>query len=393
MDFAFTPEQTAFRMELRAWLRDNLPAGWGGTFQGPEDPHENAEFRRAWDRKIYEAGYNAVHWPKEYGGRELSIFHTLIVSEELGRVAAPEPFNTAGTETAGPLLMGAGTDAQKARFLPRIAAVEDIWCQGFTEPEAGSDLSSLKTRAVRDGDAWVIEGRKIWTSHAREADWCVLLARTDPDARTSGALTVFAVPMHTPGIEVRPLRQITGRADFNEILFDNARIPADSPIGAVNDGWRVANQSVARERTLIRLYRQARFQNEFEHVFRAAMTRRRGAGVVADDADFQQQAAEIFAMLRIFRIQNLRLLSRLEAGETVGAEASFLRLLWTEARQKIGQLGLDVLGEDAVLNDGETCGEGRFQDVYFSSRADTIVAGTAQIQRNIVAERILGLPR
>ncbi|MGE0383369.1 MAG: acyl-CoA dehydrogenase family protein [Gammaproteobacteria bacterium] len=392
MDFSFTPEQEAYRARLRAWLSRNLPAGWGGTFNGPEDPLECAEFRKAWERRLHAAGYAALHWPREYGGQGLSVTHTLILHEELGRVAAPEPFNIIGIETAGPMLLAIGTPEQKARHLPRIVAVEECWCQGFTEPEAGSDLTAISTRAERDGDAWVVNGRKIWTSQAHAADYCCLLARTDPAAKYSKGITVFAVPMKTPGIHLRPLAQLNGRAEFNEILFENARIPLDSHLGPVNEGWRVANEAVAKERAMIRLYRQARFQNEFEHMLRAAAAAPRGRRLT-ESGDFRQKLAVIHSLLRIHRYHNLKLIARLEAGETIGAESSIVRLFWSEMRQRIGHLALDVLGPDAVLDDAGTPGEARFQDVYLMSRADTIFAGTAQIQRNVIAERVLGLPR
>lgn len=391
MDFSFTPEQQAYRMQLRAWLERNLPPGWGGDYNGPEDPHECAAFRKAWERTLHGAGYTAIHWPKEYGGQGLSITHTLIVNEELGRVGAPEPFNIIGMETAGPMLLAIGTPEQKARFLPRIAAVEECWCQGFTEPEAGSDLGAITTTAVQDGNEWVINGRKIWTSQAHAADWCCLLARTDPPAKYKG-MTIFMVPMKTPGITLTPLAQINGRPEFNEMLFEDVRIPLNHHFGPVNEGWRVANEAVAKERAMIRLYRQARFQNEFEHMLRAALAKPQGRDL-AGDSHFRQQLAEVWSLLRIHRLHNLKLLARLEAGETIGAESSILRLFWSEMRQKIGHLGLDVLGTDLMIDDAGSVGETRFQDIYFMSRADTIFAGTAQIQRNVIAERLLGLPR
>jgi len=393
MDFAFTEEQRAFREELRSWLRQNLPESWKQTHGARVEETAGHEYRREWERKLFEAGYAAMHWPKEYGGRGLTVYHSLIVSEELGRAGAPEPFNTSGLETAGPLLMANGSDEQKRTLLPRIPAVQDIWCQGFTEPEAGSDLAAVRTSARRQGDGWLINGRKIWTSHAHEADWCILLARSDPEAKTAKAMTVFAVPMSTKGVTVRPLAQLNGKTDFNEILFEDVLIPGDSNIGPVNDGWRVATLSVARERALIRLYRQALFQNEFEHIYRVAMNTERRGRPLSEDSNFRQQAADIYALLRIFRAQNLRVISRVDAGETIGSEASFLRLLWTEMRQKIGHLGLEVLGSEAAFEGAETSGNGRFQNTYFVSRADTIFAGTSQIQRNIIAERVLGLPR
>lgn len=391
MDFSFTPDQQAYRLCLRSWLEANLPPGWGGDYNGPEDPRECAGFRKAWERKLHSAGYTAIHWPREYGGQGLSITHTLIVSEELGRVGAPEPFNIIGMETAGPMLLAIGTAEQKARFLPKIAAVEEFWCQGFTEPEAGSDLGAITTMAVRDGGEWVVNGRKIWTSQAHAADWCCLLARTDPEARYKG-MTVFMVPMDSPGITLRPLAQINGRPEFNEMLFEDVRIPLDHHFGPVNEGWQVANGAVAKERAMIRLYRQARFQNEFEHMLRAAIKRPQGRRLV-EEGWFRQQLAEVWSLLRIHRIHNLKLLARLEAGETIGAESSILRLFWSEMRQKIGHLGLEVLGTDLLVDDLDSVGESRFQDIYFMSRADTIFAGTAQIQRNVIAERLLGLPR
>lgn len=391
MDFSFTPEQHKYRLRLRTWLEASLPSGWGGDYNGPEDPHESAEFRKAWERKLYDAGYTATHWPKAYGGQGLSITHTLIVNEELGRAAAPEPFNIIGMETAGPMFLAIGTPEQKARFLPKIAAIEECWCQGFTEPEAGSDLGAITTTAVRDSNHWVINGRKVWTSQAHAADWCCLLARTDTEARYKG-LTVFMVPMKAPGITLRPLAQINRRSEFNEMLFENVRIPFDHHFGPVNEGWRVANQAVAKERAMIRLYRQARFQNEFEHMLRAAVARPQGRRL-AEDSHFRQKLAEVWSLLRMHRIHNLKLIARLEAGETIGAESSILRLFWSEMRQKIGHLGLDVLGMDLLVDDLDSVGESRFQDIYLMSRADTIFAGTAQIQRNVIAERLLGLPR
>jgi alkylation response protein AidB-like acyl-CoA dehydrogenase len=392
LDFSFTAEQDAYRSRLRSWLAGNLPPGWGGTYSGPEDAFESAAFRKDWERKLHRAGYTAVHWPKEHGGQGLTLTHTLIVNEELGRVAAPEPFNIIGVETAGPMIQAVGTDEQKSRFLKRIAAVEDCWCQGFTEPEAGSDLGAIRTTATREGSHWIINGRKIWTSQAHAADWCCLLARTDPSAGKYGGMTVFALPMHLPGIDLRPLAQLNGRAEFNEILFDNVRVPLDHHIGPINEGWRVATDAVAKERALIRLYRQARFQNELEHMVGVALSRPRGRAV-AEESYFRQELAAVYSLLRIHRLHNLKLVSRLEVGETIGAEASIVRLFWGELRQRIGHLGLEVLGTDAMLDDERTPGGARFQDVYLMSRADTIFAGTAQIQRNVIAERVLGLPK
>ena len=396
MDFSLSPELRAWQTGARTWVRDHLPPGWGGDFAGPRDPIEDARLRQQWERALHAAGLHVVHWPREYGGQGLSCLHHLLLNEELGAAGAPEPLNIAGLELSGPLILAAGSAAQKARFLPAMASAQEVWCQGFTEPEAGSDLAAVRTTARQEGDSWVIDGRKTWTSQAHVAQWCCLLARTDPAVARHKGLTVFAVPMDAPGVSVTPLGQINERSDFNEVLFDKVRIPLDHAIGPVHEGWRVANESVAKERAIARMYRQARFQHEFEHIVRAARQQplpgEPGRRVIEDSA-FRQRMAGIYALLRIHRVHNLRTIARLDAGEEIGAESSYIKLLWSEMRQQIGALGLDVLGPDARTNDALTPGEGRFQDVYFLSRADTIFAGTAQIQRTVIAERLLGLPR
>jgi alkylation response protein AidB-like acyl-CoA dehydrogenase len=396
MDFGFSPEQQNFRAQVRTWLQTHLPVGWRDKFSGPYDAYEDARLRLQWERTLCGAGYHVVHWPREVGGQGLPYLYHLILNEELGRVGAPEPLNIAGLELSGPLILAAGTPEQQARWLPPIAAAQEMWCQGFTEPDAGSDLAAVKTTATRDGGGWVINGRKIWTSNAHVAQWCCLLARTDASVAKHKGLTVFAVPMDTPGISLTPLRQMDGRNDFCEVQFEQVRIPPDSAVGGVNDGWRVANESVAKERAISRMYRQARFQHEFEHIVHAAMMQPTGSDPrrrVIDNEAFRQRMARIQALLRIHRVHNLQTISRLDAGEEIGAESSFIKLLWSEMRQEIGQLGIDVLGIDALFADAPVPGAGRFQEVYFASRADTIFAGTVQIQRTVVAERLLGLPK
>ncbi|GAC1573767.1 MAG: acyl-CoA dehydrogenase [Sphingomicrobium sp.] len=393
MDLAFTPEEDAYRHSLRAWLADNLPEGWGAPFSGPEDLVASARLRQDWEQNLYRAGYNGVHWPKAYGGQGLSYLHHLIVSEELGRVAAPEPVNIAGMELAGPLILAVGSEEQKRRFLPPIVAGKELWCQGFSEPNAGSDLASLTTSALRDGDHWVINGQKIWTSYAIVAQMCFLLARTDRDAPRHKGITMFLVPMGLPGIIVKPLEQINGRSEFSEVFFEDVRIPGDANLGPVNEGWRVANEVLAVERGTNRLYRQARFQNEFEQLLALALATPELRARVVEDGWFRQRLADVYALLRIHRYHNLKMISRMDAGERIGVESSFIKLFWSEMHQKLGQLAMDVLGADAALEDACTYAQGRYQEVYFTSRATTIYAGTAQVQRNIIAERLLGLPR
>lgn len=393
MDLAFSESEQRYRGKVRAWIKENLPEGWGRTVFDPEDLQESAALRQDWEQRLFRAGYNGVHWPKAYGGQGLSYLHHLIVSEELGRVAAPEPVNIAGMELAGPLILAVGNEEQKRRFLPPMVAGEELWCQGFSEPGAGSDLAALSTSATLVGDEWVINGQKIWTSYASVAQWCFLLARTDKTLPKHKGITMFLVPMGLPGMIVKPLAQINGRSEFSELFFDDVRIPAASNVGEVNEGWRVANQVLAVERGTNRLYRQARFQNEFESLLDLILSRPNLRARVAEDSWFRQQMGEVYALLRIHRYHNLKMISRMDAGEKIGAEASFLKLFWSEMHQKLGKLGIDILGTDAALADEETAGLGRFQDVYLTSRATTIYAGTAQVQRNIIAERLLGMPR
>ena len=393
LDLAFSTPEQAYRAQVRSWIAANLPAGWGGTFSGPDDLDESARLRQDWERALHQAGYNGVHWPRKYGGQGLDYLHHLIVSEELGRVAVPEPVNIAGMELAGPLILAVGTEEQKRRYLPPILACDEIWCQGFSEPGAGSDLAAIATRAERDGDTWIINGHKIWTSYASVAQWCFLLARTDRDAPRHKGITMFLVPMEVAGLTVAPLEQINGRTEFSELFFDNVRISADSNLGPVNEGWRIANEVLAVERGTNRLYRQARFQNEFEHLLDLALASRQLQGMMAPDGALRQRFARIYARLRIHRLHNLKMISRMDAGEKIGVESSCIKLFWSEMHQELGELGVDVLGPEVALDDALSPAHGRFQEVYLTSRATTIYAGTAQVQRNIIAERLLGLPR
>jgi alkylation response protein AidB-like acyl-CoA dehydrogenase len=319
----------------------------------------------------------------------------LIVAEELGRVAAPEGINTVGVELVGPILLGAGTEAQKRRYLPRILSGEEVWCQGFSEPGAGSDLAGLRTAARPDGgEEWVVEGQKIWTTQGHFADWCILLARTDPAAPKHKGLTLFLLPMRQPGITVRPLVDISGKHEVNQVFFDGARVPPGCVVGPVNEGWQTANKLLVHERGTNRIYRQARFAHEFRHMLRLAMEPDAGgARRAADDPVLRDRLAEAWIDLLAHRCHNWKLVSRITAAEPIGAEVSFIKLYWSLMHQRLAALGLDVLGGDAVLTGPHSRAEGRFPDLYLQSRAETVYAGTVQIQRNIIAERVLGLPR
>lgn len=390
MDASYTRAQNDYRLKFRRWLDQNLPQSWGGSrFRGPDDGNENAKFQAKWERQLYEAGYSGVAWPREYGGQGLSIVEYLIVNEELGRRAAPEGINAIGRELVGPILLAAGTEEQKRHYIPRILRVDDIWCQGFSEPGAGSDLAGLRTRATRDGSDWLLNGQKVWTSYAQHADWCILLARTDPAATKHRGITLFLVDMKTPGISIRPLTQITGRAEFNEVFFDDVRVPDRMRIGDVDDGWNIAVRVLGFERATTRLYRQARFMHEFEQLMSLCVANGT-ASALHENAHYRQRIGAMLAELTILRLHNMKVASRIAQGARIGPEASLIKLFWSEMHQRFADLAMDTLSALSLRTgpDAE-----RFQDVYLQSRAETIYAGTSQIQRNIIAERILGLPR
>ncbi len=387
MDVSFTPEQVAFGSEMRRWLEENLPADWGGPrFTGPADEAANARFQIDWERRLYAAGYQGIHWPRAYGGQGLSVVEHLIAAEELGRVSAPEGINTLGKELVGPIVLALGSEEQKKHYIPRLLRLDDIWCQGFSEPGAGSDLAGLRTRATRDGDQWVVNGQKLWTSFAHHANKCILLARTDPEAPKHKGLTLFLLDMETPGVTVRPLRQITGRSEFNEVFFDDVRIPAGSHLGEVNKGWDAAVGVLGFERATARFYRQARFMAEFLQLVGSLASRPEKAG----DGWYRQRAGALLAELRMHRLLNLKVASRVVNGRQIGAEASIVKLFWSEMHQRIMDFAAEVFGEEFVEDTPEA---ERFRYLYLNIRAETIYAGTSEIQRNIIGERMLGLGR
>jgi alkylation response protein AidB-like acyl-CoA dehydrogenase len=385
MDIRFTPEQEHYRQDVRGWLEANLPAGWNGI-PPHADEDENALFQMDWERRLYAAGYSGVAWPKAYGGQGLTLVEHYIFHEELGRVAAPEGVNNIGRELVGPIVLAVGSEDQKRHYIPRLLRLDDVWCQGFSEPNAGSDLASLQTRAERDGDDWVISGQKVWTSYARHSNWCILLARTDRTAPKHKDITLFLMPMDVSGITVRPLKQITGRSEFNELFLDEVRVPDGLRLGEVNDGWRVANGVLGFERATTRLYRQARFMHEL-HMLIALAKRRAPARL--DDAYFRRRLAAVYVELETVRYQNLKVISRIAHGDSIGPEASLQKLAWSEVHQSLAAFAVDLLGEDFFASEEAA----PFRHIYLQSRAETIFAGTSEIQRNIIADRVLQLPR
>jgi alkylation response protein AidB-like acyl-CoA dehydrogenase len=386
VDLRFTPAEEAFRARARAWLTENL-AGEFAPLVGrgvPGDDDDMLEGRLAWERRMGRDGWTCLSWPEEHGGRGASLIEQVIFLEEYVRAGGPGRVGHIGEGLIGPTLILFGTEAQKKRFLPPIAAGTEMWCQGYSEPNAGSDLASVQTRAVRDGDDWAVTGQKIWTSHASWADWCFVLCRTDSGAKKHEGLSYLLVPMRQPGIHVRPIRQITGTSEFNEVFFDGARAPADHVVGEVNGGWRVAMATLAFERGASTLGQQLAFEKELREI--VSVARENGA---LRDPVMRQRIAQAWIELRVMRLHALRTLSSMRRGE-LPREAMISKLSWSHWHRSLGELAMDVLGAEGMLAGGK---HERLQRLFLFSRADTIYAGSSEIQRNIIAERALGLPR
>ena len=376
MDLTFTDSQLAFRDELRAWLESNPP----GTEPEGEDAGYN--WRRDWQRKLNDGGWAGVHWPKEYGGRGAQLMETAIFFEELGRARAPLPANVLGLLLAGPTIMTWGTDEQKERYLQPILAADEIWCQGFSEPDAGSDLAALKTRAVPDGEDWVVTGQKVWTSGAQYSKWCMLVARTDNEAAKHKGLTYFLMDMEQPGVQVVPLRQITGDPEFNELFIEEARIPGENVLGGVGNGWKVALTTLMNERAGLGFFLQVRLRQLVDELYDAA-----AASGDLDDPRVADVLADLHIRTEILRLTAYRGLSVIEQFGQPGPEGSLVKWLWSETNQMLTQLAPSLVGDEAL-----TSGT-RWSYELLRARGNTIEGGTTEILKTIIAERVLGLPR
>jgi alkylation response protein AidB-like acyl-CoA dehydrogenase len=395
MDFTFTPAEEQFRLELRQWLEDNLPPGWGKPgYQYPRTYEEWSAVRRQWDRTLFAGGYAGLAWPPAYGGRGATLIEQVIYFEEIARARAPEELNRAAKLLLGPTIIHHGTEEQKRRFLPRILSGDDIWCQGFSEPNAGSDLASLATRAVRDGDTLVVDGQKIWTSNATVADWIFMLVRTDPQLPRHQGITFLLADMRSPGITIRPIVQMTGSGEFCETFFDGVRVPVGNVLGGLNAGWGVAATALSHERGTLAFHRHAMIRVELDELIDLARRLRRGGRPVIDDPLIRQRLAQCHSELQLLRWTLCRNLTRQIAGQPAGAEGSIVKLYWSELYQRITELALDILGPASQIADGPLAEDGgRWSFRYLRSRGDSIHSGTNQIQKNIIAERLLGLPR
>jgi alkylation response protein AidB-like acyl-CoA dehydrogenase len=371
-----TPDEAAFRAELRAWIAENLPEQHRGG-RGGEGRFE--DFGRAWSRKLYDAGYAGLTWPKEYGGGGAPYSHQAIFLEEMARAEAPPHIGVIGLGMAGPTIMVHGTDAQKARHLAKILSAEHVWCQGFSEPGAGSDLAAVRTRAERRDGHYVLNGQKVWSSFAHIADYCILVTLSDPDAPRYRGLTYLIVDMKSPGVEVRPLRQITGEAEFNEIFFTDVEVPVENRLGEEGEGWQVAMTTLLHERGTLGFALTAALEVNVRKLLALA------EGV--DDAQLRDRIAREWIELQALRFTNYRSLTTLMKTGIPGPEGSIAKLQWSLANQRLTKLARDLMGSEGVVDDGWW----HYQQLR--SRGNTIEAGTSEVLRNIVAERVLGLPR
>lgn len=396
MDLSFTEEQTKYRLHVREWLQENLPDGWDSPqFQWPSDENEKAKLLIAWEKKLYKAGFVAISWPKEYGGQGLGLVEEFIFNQEYGKVSGIFPdvgINDIGTHLLGPTLLMFGTEEQKKRYIPPILNVDEIWCQGFSEPNAGSDLASLQTRAVLDGDEWVINGQKIWTSKGHLSSWIFVLARTNPDVPKHKGITFFLVPTNAPGISIRPIDQMNGENEFTETFFDNVRIPKDSYVGKLNEGWYVSMALLGFERALSSACKQSRFQAEFENLFEICRQLKTQDGCpVLENPYYRQKLTEVWVRNRIFYYHSMKSISQLVNQGKLGPESSLDKLFWSTLHQDMLELAMDIFSKEAIYLGEESLSWGKFQFLFITSRAETIYAGTSQIQKNIIAKTILGM--
>ena len=406
MDLSYPPDAEAFRSEIRQWLEDNLPEGWARPgFSMTRE--ERRAFNEEWTKKLVGGGWICASWPAEYGGKGLTLLQQVVLNEEFARAGAPLRADFFGDTLVGPTILQWGTEDQKRRFIPGILHGSITWCQGFSEPDAGSDLASLKTRAELDGDEWVINGQKVWTTQAQHADYIFLLARTNPDAEKHAGISYLLVPMRQAGVQVRPIEQVDGSAEFNEVFFTDARCPKDNVVGGVDNGWKVAMTTLGFERGSSATTGYRRFSRELDLVI--AEVRARGKD---RDPLVRQRLAAAWSAVKIMQINGYRTLAdALNGTRHAAALAACNKMFWSETHQRTTELAMDILGMDAQVLRGDPAGveppDGRansrrgradypvdeLQASFFFSRSETIWGGTAEIQRNIVSERVLGLPK
>jgi len=396
MDFSFTPEQQTFRQELRAWLAANVPAEARQLRHlQPQASAADLAFLKAWQKKVYDGGWAGVSWPKEYGGRGASLIERMIFDQEMAAHKAPTLMNVLGLEIVGPTIIVHGTEEQKRSHLSKILSGEEVWSQGFSEPNSGSDLGSLRTRAVDRGDYFVVTGQKTWTSLARYADWCQLLVRTNPDAPKHQGISCLLVDMKSPGITVRPLRTMTGDSEFNEVFLEDVKVPKANLLGEQDQGWRIIITSLMFERQGLGFYFTFAQKRYYDDVLDTARQTRRYGEPVFSDLHLRQKLAQAYIDCELLKLNNYRALTHLLRGNPPGPEGSIAKLQWAEMNQRLQDLAVEVQGTHGQLSQGEDTAphHGYWQYGFLRSRANSIEGGTSEIQRNILAERVLGLPK
>ena len=376
MDLTLSPNEQAFRDELREWVGENHPG------EEPAGDEAGFEFRKEWQRKLHAAGYAGLSWPEEYGGKGATLIEQAIFGEEMARAKAPSTANVLGLVMGGPVVIAHGSDEQKQRYLEPILSAEEIWCQGFSEPDSGSDLASLKTRAVKDGDDWVVTGQKVWTTFAHQAKWCMLVARTDQDAPKHKGLTYFLMDMEQEAVQVRPLRQITGESEFNELFIEEARIPDENVVGGVGNGWGVAITTLMHERAGLGAASAAGIKIALGQLIELATERG-----VADAPLVRQRIAGLMIEAEALRLNAWRGLTQIMKTGVPGPEGSLPKLQWAAVNQGLTELAMDIRGEEGPIRESD------WTYRFLRARANSIEGGTTEILKNIIAERVLGLPK
>ncbi len=397
MDFKFTPEQEAFKEEFLSWLKENLPQGWDTSrYRNYDSAQEWARAHRDFQRRLYEAGYAGLHYPKEYGGQGRSLMEEVIVLQGIASTCLE--LRTPGVITFGmaaPTILFCGSEEQKREFLPKLLDGTHIWCQGFSEPNAGSDVANVSTRAIKDNDHYVVSGQKVWTSFAHIADYCILLVRTDPEAKKHKGISYLLMDMRLPGVEIRPITQITGEQDFNELYMEDVRVPAEMLVGNEGDGWRIAITTLMFERVVGDITMGAVYQRNIEKMVEMARQGRRSGRPVIEDPIFRQQFAQAYIEVMVLKYHGLRNLSAQLQGDVPGPEGSIGKILWSEPNQRITEAAVGMQGPNGQIMGGSlwSVQDGFWQYSFLRSKGNTIEAGTSEIQRNIIGERVLGLPK
>lgn len=393
MDLNLTTEELAFRDELRAWLKANVPQDWDERRE--ESLESRFEYLKRWQYKLYQGGWAGISWPKEYGGRGASLMQQVIFWQEMALANAPPLANVLGLGLIGPTLIAFGTEAQKKRFLPKILSAEEIWCQGFSEPDAGSDLANLRCEGRLEGDHYVVNGQKVWNSYGWAADWCELVVRTDPNVPKHKGLTVLLVNMKTAGVEVRPLRQMTGESEFNELFFHDVKVPVENVVGKVNEGWEVAMGTLMHERGTFGAGLQVSYKRSMERLIDLAKKFQRNGRLAAEDPIIRQKLAQCYGEIELMRMNQMRAFSRISATGVPGPEGSIQKIFWSELNQRFQQVAQEILGPYGQIEgpDPNAVDQGMWAYGYLRTRGNTIEAGTSEIQRNIIGHFVLGLPK